>query len=121
MKTRIAVILGVIVLAPCAEADQRFHKLTSAQIEAKFVGTELTDESHWGEIFGRNGMLAITSMGQKSAGKWRLRKAELCLETGEAPGGSCYEVWLSGKNVELRNQDSSLPLEGVPQKPTDAR
>jgi hypothetical protein len=85
------------------------------------AGMELTDESHWGEIFGRNGTLASTSMGHKSAGKWRIRKDQLCLETGEAPGGGCYEVWISGTNVELRNQDSSLPLEGVLQKPTDAR
>jgi hypothetical protein len=30
-----------------------------------------------------------------------------------------YEVWLSGKKVELREQTASFPLEGVLQKPTD--
>jgi len=60
-------------------------------------------------------------MGHKSAGKWRVRKDQLCLDTGEAPGGGCYEVWISGKSVELRNRDSGLPLEGALQKPTGAR
>jgi hypothetical protein len=63
----------------------------------------------------------ITSMGYKSVGKWRTQKDQLCLDTGKEPGGGCYEVWVSGKNVELRNQASSVPLEAVLQKPTDGR
>jgi hypothetical protein len=89
------------------------------QIQAKFAGMELTDESHWGEVFGPNGTLTTHSMGHKSVGKWRVQKDQLCLDHGTEPGGGCYEVWLAGKNVELRNQTSSLPLEGVLQKPTD--
>jgi len=104
-----------------AEAEPKFQKLTSAQIQAKFPGMELTDEAHWGEVFERNGTLTITSMGHKSTGKWRVQKDQLCMETGDAPGGGCYEVWLAGKNVELRNQASSLPLEAVLQKPGGAR
>ena len=82
---------------------------------------ELTDEAHWGEVFERNGTLTITSMGHKSVGKWRVQKDELCLETGSEPGGGCYQVWLSGKNVELRNQASTTPLEAVLQKPAQSR
>jgi hypothetical protein len=114
-------LLGVFALQPTAAAEQKFQKLTGAQIQAKFPGMELTDEAHWGEIFERNGTLAITSMGHKSSGKWRIQRDQLCLETGKEPGGGCYEVWLSGRNVELRNQTSSTPLEAVLQKPTPAR
>jgi hypothetical protein len=114
-------LLGVFALQPSAAAEQKFQKLTGAQIQAKFPGMELTDEAHWGEIFERNGTLAITSMGHKSSGKWRIQKDQLCLDTGEKPGGGCYEVWLSGRNVELRNQTSSTPLEAVLQKPPSAR
>ena len=115
------VTLGVVAFEPNAAAQQKFQKLTGAQIQAKFPGMELTDEAHWGEIFERNGTLAITSMGHKSSGKWRIQKDQLCLDTGEDPGGGCYEVWLSGRNVELRNQTSSTPLEAVLQKPPSAR
>jgi hypothetical protein len=81
---------------------------------------ELTDKAHWGEVFERNGTLTTTTMGHRSVGKWRLQKDQLCIEHGKESGGGCYDVWLSGKNVELRNQTSSLPLEGVLQKPSDA-
>ena len=114
-------LLGVFALQPPAAAEQKFQKLTGAQIQAKFPGMELTDEAYWGEIFERNGTLAITSMGHKSSGKWRIQKDQLCPYTGEEPGGGCNEVWLSGRNVELRNQTSSTPLEAVLQKPPSAR
>jgi hypothetical protein len=114
-------LLGVLAFQPPAAAEQKFQKLTGAQIQAKFPGMELTDEAHSGEIFERNGTLAITSMGHKSAGKWRIQKDQLCLDTGDEPGGGCYEVWLSGRNVELRNQTSSTPLEAVLQKPPQGR
>ena len=109
---------------PSAGLDSHFYTANAAecaQIPAKFVGMELTDEAHWGEVFERNGTLTITSMGHKSTGKWRVQKDQLCMETGDAPGGGCYEVWLSGKNVELRNQSSSVPLEAVLQKSGGAR
>ena len=113
--------LGAVTFESNAAAEQKFQKLTGAQIQARFAGMEVTDEAHWGEIFERNGTLTITSMGHKSAGKWRIQKDQLCLDTGKEPGGGCYEVWLSGRNVELRNQTSSTPLEAVLQKPTPAR
>ena len=114
-------LLGVFAFQPTAAAEQKFQKLTGAQIQAKFAGLELTDEAHWGEVLERNGTLTITSMGHKSVGKWRIQKGQLCLDTGKEPGGGCYEVWLSGRNVELRNQASSTPLEVVLQKPPPAR
>ena len=82
---------------------------------------ELTDEAHWGEVFEPDGRLVITSMGHKSIGKWLVHNNELCLETGKEPGGGCYGVWVSGKNVELRNQFSNVPLEAVLQKPANDR
>src|SRR5262249_33463267 len=114
------VALGVVAFEPNAAA-QKFQKLTGAQIQARFPGMELTDEAHWGEVFERNGALTITSMGHKSVGKWRITKDQLCPDTGSEPGGGCYEVWLAGRNVELRNQASSTPLEAVLQKPAQGR
>ena len=58
-------------------------------------------------------------MGHKTLGKWRIQKDQLCLDRGKEPGSGCYEVWLSGKKVELRDQTAGFPLEGVLQKPTD--
>ena len=105
-------LLGAFAFQPTAAAEQKFQKLTGAQIQAKLPGMELTDEAHWGEVFERNGTLTITSMGHKSAGKWRVQKDQLCLDTGKEPGGGCYEVWLSGNQVELR-REGLLPLQGI--------
>jgi len=113
--------LAVAAFDTNAGTEEKFRKLTGAQIQEKFPGMELTDEAHWGEVFERNGTLTITSMGHKSSGKWRIQKDQLCLDTGKEPGGSCYEVWLSGRNVELRNQASTTPLEAVLQKPAQGR
>jgi len=112
-------ILCAVALGGYAQAEEKFHKLTGPQIQARFSGMELTDEAHWGEVFERNGTLTTTTMGHKSGGSWRVQKDQLCIDHGKEPGGGCYDVWLSGKNVELRNQTSSLPLEGVLQKPAD--
>jgi hypothetical protein len=117
----IIVFLGGTTFVSIVSAEEKLQRLTGQQIRAKFAGMELTDEAHWGEVFERNGTLTITSMGHKSVGKWRIQTDQLCLDTGKEPGGGCYEVWISGKNVELRNQASSVPLEGVLQKPTDRR
>ena len=113
--------LGVIALESNVAAQEKFQKLSGAQIQARFPGMELTDEAHWGEVFERNGTLTITSMGHKSVGKWRIQKNQLCLETGGEPGGGCYEVRLSGRNVELRSQASTTPMEAVLQKPALGR
>jgi hypothetical protein len=113
--------LGVVTVESHPAANEKFRKLTGAQIQAKFPGMELTDEAHWGEVFERNGTLTITSMGHKSIGKWRIQKDQLCLDTGNEPGGGCYEVWASGKNVELRNSESNVPLEAVLQAPPNRR
>jgi hypothetical protein len=123
MNRRITAMAFIILAASGwrAAAEQKFQKLSGGQIQAKFAGMELTDEAHWGEVFERNGTLTITSMGHKSVGKWRVQKDQLCMETRNAPGDGCYQVWLSGKNVELRNQTSSLPLEAVLQKPAGGR
>src|SRR5262249_59010456 len=100
----------MFALQPTAAAEQKIQRLTGAQIQAKFAGMELTDEAHWGEVLERNGTLTITSMGHKSMGKWRVQKDQLFLHTGKETGGGCYEVWLSRRNRELRNQGPSVPL-----------
>jgi hypothetical protein len=107
------------IFAASAFAEEKFQKLNGQQIRAKFVGMEVTDESHWGDIFESNGTLRTSSMGHKTLGKWRIQKDQLCLDRGKEPGSGCYEVWLSGKKVESRDQTAGFPLEGVLQKPTD--
>ena len=106
---------GALAVAQTTEAAEKFQKLSGSQIRARLAGMEITDEAHWADVFAANGTLTSYSMGRKNTGKWRVQKDELCIDHGNDDGG-CYQVWLSGKKVELRREGSSLPLEGVLQK-----
>jgi hypothetical protein len=108
-------IASVLVFQASAGAAEKFQKLSGPQIRAKLAGMEITDEAHWADVFAANGTLISYSMGRKITGKWSLQRNELCIERGSDEGG-CYQVWLSGRKVELRREASSLPLEGVLQK-----
>ena len=76
------------------------------------AGMEMTDEVHWSDVHGRNGTLTTYEMGDKRSGKWWVRHDELCQDRGKGLK-ACYEVWMSGKKVELRGGGSTVPLEGV--------
>jgi hypothetical protein len=113
--TAVIAIAGVLAFQASVEAAEKFQKLSGQQIRAKLAGMEITDEAHWADVFAANGTLTTYSMGRKSSGKWRVQQDELCIDRGNDDGG-CYQVWVSGKKVELRREGSSLPLEGVLQK-----
>ena len=122
MKELAALVALTICSLACCEvssvAQEQFKKLSGAEIRAKFTGMEFTDEVHWGEVYGANGKLMSEEMGTKRTGTWRVEKNQLCTDYGKEAGSSCYEVLISGKNVQLRNQDSAaLPLEGVLERP----
>ena len=95
-----------------AAAEEKFHKLTGGQIRTKLAGMELTDNVHWRDLYQRNGTVMSTSMGRKRTGKWQIENDQLCVEFEKEPIPDCYDVWLSGKQVELR-REGVLPLQGT--------
>src|SRR5262245_47625590 len=110
------VIVGLLVFGAGDFAAEKFQKLGGSQIRAKFAGMEMTDNVHWADVFGPNGNLKSYSMGRKKDGKWWIEKDELCVDRGK-DGGGCYQVWLSGKYVELRRAGLPAASEGVLQPP----
>jgi len=104
--------LAVAMLGANAAAEEKFRKLTAGQIRAKLTGMELTDNVHWRDLYQRNGTVMSTSMGRKRTGKWRVEQSQLCIEFEKEPVPKCYDVWLSGKQVELR-REGLLPLQGT--------
>ena len=121
MKSRLgtAVTAATVVaaLASGAAAEEKLQKLSAGQIRAKMAGMELTDEVHWRELYGRGGTVTSDSMGRKRTGKWRVEKDQLCIEFDKDPPAKCYEVWMSGKTVELR-REGLMPLQGVIEQPS---
>jgi hypothetical protein len=116
MKERLRIIglacLAVATLGPSAAAEEKFQKLTGEQIRAKLAGMELTDNVHWRDLYRRNGTVMSTSMGRKRSGKWLVENDQICIEFEKEPIPTCYDVWLAGKQVELR-REGLLPLQGT--------
>jgi hypothetical protein len=116
------VTVAIIALPVCLAAGagglaaEKFQNLGGSQIRAKLVGMEMTDNVHWADVFAPNGELKTYSMGRRKEGKWRIETDELCVDRGKDDGG-CYQVWLSGKNVELRREGLPAAFEGVLQRP----
>jgi uncharacterized protein YhdP len=104
--------LAVATLGAAAAAEEKFQKLTGGQIRGKLGGMELTDNVHWRDLYQRNGTVTSTSMGRKRAGRWRVEQDQLCIELEGEPIPTCYDVWISGKEVELRSE-GLLPLRGT--------
>lgn len=99
----------------CAQVRaEEFHKLTGDQIRAKLIGRQLTDESHWGEVYWPNGHLTSDEMGNKRVGSWRIVKNQLCKSYPDDIGNACFDVWVSGNSVQMKIPGSTdFPFEGV--------
>jgi len=108
--------LAAALLASPLAGEATLQKLSGSQIRAKLAGFEFTDEIHFREFYERSGRLTSTSMGRKRTGKWHVEKDQFCVEFDKEPPTKCYEVWASGKKVELRG-DGVLPLQGVVELP----
>jgi hypothetical protein len=108
--------LSLVASAATGLAAEKFQKLSGAQIRAKFTGMEMTDNVHFADVFGPNGALKTYSMGHMTDGKWRVEKDQLCVDRGKDDGG-CYQVWISGSNVEFRHDGPLAVSEGTLQRP----
>ena len=124
MRRRNATIALFVILSASvawtAAADEKFHKLKAAQIRAKFSGMELTDQVHWYDFYDRNGTVVSSSMGRKRQGKWWVARDQLCTDVDKDFSVRCYDVLVSGNNVQLRG-DGVLPLDAVLRTPIDHR
>ena len=116
MKERLCIIghacLAVATLGASAAAEEKFQKPKGGQIRAKLAGMELTDNVHWRDFYQRDGTVMSTSMGRKRTGKWLVENDQLCIEFEKEPIPTSYDVWLAGKQVELRRK-RLLPLQGT--------
>lgn len=120
MSCLLAAAVAIIARTP-AKAEPGFKKLTGAQIAAAFSGKELTDNVHWREVYERDGRLRNYEMGPERLGRWRVADSKLCITVGSYDE-SCFEVWKSGANVELRrDSDEKLPLSTQLQSPSDPK
>jgi hypothetical protein len=120
MSRKALLIALSVSLAWSASAEEKFRKLNGTQIRAKFSGMELTDEVHWYDFYDRNGTVSSSSMGRKRQGKWWVEEDRLCNDVDKDASVRCYDVLLSGNNVQLRGE-GVLPLDAVLRAPINRR
>ncbi len=107
------ILILTAALATAASGAEKFQKLSGGEIRARMSGMEMTDSTHFSDVFAAGGALASFGMGKKKTGKWWVQKDELCVDRGKDDSG-CYQVWVSGKKIELRHEGSDFALqEGV--------
>src|SRR5215210_5687114 len=104
-----------LLVAGGVVAGEPFRQLKGREITSRIKGMEFTDEVHFAELFKPDGSLAISSMGARKTGRWRVSRDELCLLE---PGNEerCYSVWMAGRNIELRREGIDITEEGILQK-----
>lgn len=119
MVVSILVIAGASIVASAAE---QLHQLHGREIQSSFAGKELTDESHWGMVFAKDGKLtsseAGTGLGSSApdakVGRWQVQKDQLCVDLDG--GHICYAVFAVGKKAILRYNGEDV-LDGTVRTP----
>jgi hypothetical protein len=101
-------------------AAESLQKLSGAQIRARFMGRELTDEVHWRTVYERDGTLRNYALGSKKVGKWTIQGDELCEDLPD-PDGGCFEVALSGTRIVMTPTGLGLPFDGILQAISDPK
>jgi hypothetical protein len=96
----LTLFVAAALIASVAWADQ-FRHLTASEIRAQVVGKRITDDGHWSQIFERSGRLVVNDLGHPSTGSWSVKNDKLCI-LRPAVLDACYEIWLSGNEVQLR-------------------
>jgi len=99
-----------------AMADE-FRRLSAAQIRAKLIGMQFTDEVHWGEVYWPDGKLTSDEMGVQAFRPMAHRERSALHRLWQGGWKRLLEVWMSGRSVQLRTPGSTdFPAEGVLEK-----
>jgi hypothetical protein len=96
----------VLICGSIARAQEMFKLLGEKEIRARVVGKDVTDSAHWVNYLRPDGVLLSSEMGRKWTGTWKIQNHKLCMSNPNLESLSCNEVWMSGANIRLReNQD----------------
>lgn len=88
-----------------------FHRFDAKSIRANIIGKVLTDGTHWSDYYRKDGVVESMSMGKEESGKWLISGDTLCVTSKS--DNDCYEVWVSGHQVELRLEGTGYPYQAV--------
>jgi hypothetical protein len=102
----LTIILPAVLCGSTAQAQEMFKLLGEKEIRARVVGKDITDSTHWVSYLRPDGALVSSEMGRKWTGTWKIQKNKLCMSNPNLESPNCNEVWMSGANIRMReNQD----------------
>jgi hypothetical protein len=102
----LTVLLPATICGSTVRAEEMFKLLGEKEIRARVVGKDITDSTHWVSYLRPDGALLSREMGRKWTGTWKIQKNKLCMSNPNLESPNCNEVWMSGANIRMReNQD----------------
>jgi hypothetical protein len=119
-----ALIVSLTIVTNIAWAE-KFRHLSAAEIRALMIGKRITDDGHWSQTLERSGRLLVNDLGRPSFGSWSIKDNWLCIPRPEVID-ACYDVWLSGDQIQLHvpgKEDAltAFPRFAVAEWPGDIR
>jgi hypothetical protein len=87
-------------LAGAAQADD-YRRLSGAEIKLLIAGKAVTDEVHYTDHFGVNGVYEGVFMNKPSTGTWKVKGNQLCIIRGSEEE-DCDELWRAGSKLQRR-------------------
>lgn len=100
---------GTATLAAPQAVGQEFRRLNAAEIRGRVVGRDITDDAHWAEYYRSDGVLIIDDLGARRSGRWSVERDMLCTTNARAAPHRCWQVWLSGSEISLRERPQDSP------------
>ena len=105
-RLTLTVLSSAAIFGSTVYAQEMFKLLNEKEIRARVIRKDMTDSTHWVNYFRPDGVLLSDEMGRKWTGTWKIQKNKLCMSNPNLESLSCNEVWMSGANIRLReNQD----------------
>jgi hypothetical protein len=99
-----AMLAGATLLVAMPASAQEFRRINGAEIRAQIVGRDITDDYHWTEYYRRDGVLVVDDLGHRKNGRWAVERDTLCTANDRAARLRCWQVWISGSEVSLRER-----------------
>ena len=99
-------LLVATIFGPMVHAEEMFKRLGEKEIRARVVGMDITDSIHWVSYLRPDGVLISSETGRKWTGTWKIHNNKLCMSNPNLEGLNCNEVWMSGANIRLRENQN---------------
>jgi hypothetical protein len=73
-------------------------------------------QGRWLSYLRPDGVLLSSEMGRKWTGTWKIQSNKLCMSNPNLESPDCNEVWMSGANIRLRENQNQETFDATVEK-----